>query len=264
MAAKKVDIQSHIEDWAWNKFLKDPTRKERKLYDQQLVAMELDWKRVKFHDSPPVYDPEASAPGARTGVPTANVLFCTTFMNKTQDAQTYSFKSERTTRSSCTIEVENGYTMGMEMSVKLATPCEIFEANAGFNREMTLTNYEGQTIEEELTWGVDSQIKVPARTTAEAKLMILEEKYEGKFTVTTTIKGRVRAIFTNMKDNNSFMKVYEGNVDDIIKKARDSGKIKGEAVTVSKDDKCVVCRTQGQCKFKYGLKQTVEVDQTKL
>ena len=34
------------------------------------------------------------------------------------------------------------------------------EANAGFKKEMTLTNSEGETVEEEMTWGVDSQIEV--------------------------------------------------------------------------------------------------------
>ena len=39
-----------------------------------------------------------------------NVLFVTTFSNKTDRPQTYSFKTERTTRSSCMVEVEQGFT----------------------------------------------------------------------------------------------------------------------------------------------------------
>ena len=46
------------------------------------------------------------------------------------------------------------------MDVKLTTPGSILEANAGFHRELSLTEIEGQTIEEELTWAVDSQIEV--------------------------------------------------------------------------------------------------------
>ena len=48
----------------------------------------------------------------------------------------------------------------MSMDVKLTTPCSILEANAGFSREMSLTNTRGETIEEELTWSVDSEIEV--------------------------------------------------------------------------------------------------------
>ena len=48
----------------------------------------------------------------------------------------------------------------MSMDVKLTTPCSILEANAGFHRELSLTEMDEQTIEEELTWEVDSQIVV--------------------------------------------------------------------------------------------------------
>ena len=46
------------------------------------------------------------------------------------------------------------------MDVKLTTPGSILEANAGFHREISLTEIEGQTIEEELCWAVDSQLEV--------------------------------------------------------------------------------------------------------
>ena len=46
------------------------------------------------------------------------------------------------------------------MDVKLTTPCSILEANAGFSREMSLTNTRGETIDEELKWSVDSEIEV--------------------------------------------------------------------------------------------------------
>ena len=46
------------------------------------------------------------------------------------------------------------------MDVKLTTPGSILGANAGFHREISLTEIEGQTIEEELAWAVDSQLEV--------------------------------------------------------------------------------------------------------
>ncbi len=39
------------------------------------------------------------------------------------------------------------------MSLNLKTPGEIFEANAGYSRELSLSNTSGETLEEELTWG---------------------------------------------------------------------------------------------------------------
>ena len=74
------------------------------------------------------------------------------------------------------------------MNIKLTTPCQILEANAGFHREITMSNSESDTIEEEMTWSVDSQIEVQSRHIGEAKLVILEEEYKGRFTIKTHIR----------------------------------------------------------------------------
>ena len=254
-----VDIEGLIKDWAWDYFRRKAGRKERKLLEKDLVGMEIDWKRVKFTHEPPVYEPAPPKPG--TGKPINNVLFNTNFTNKTDKPQTYTFKTTRTTRSSCTVEIENTYTLGMETSIKLATPCEIFEVNAGFHREISVCNTEEETIEEELSWGVDSEITVAGRHRAEAKLTIEEEEYKGSFKMVTKIKGKVRAIFSDIKDNNSFLKAVESDIDEIVKRARQEKRLEGSTVTVDGATRTVVCTSTGSCKFKYGLKQDVEVDQ---
>lgn len=259
MATKKVDLQDVIEDWAFKRFAKNASKKERKLIEQAQYSMEVDWKRVRFVHDPPVYEPEPPKPG--TGQLSNQVLFNTTFTNKTDNPQSYTFKTERTTRSSCEVEFEEGFTQGYETSVKLSTPSAILEANAGFHKEISLTKSEGQCVEEELTWGVDSQIQVEGRHRAEAKLIILEEEYKGKFTLKTRIRGRARVIFYNLKDNNSLITVQEGDVDQIVKEARDRRLIEGDIMIVDGATRSVICKTSGNCTFKYGLKQDVEVDQ---
>ena len=258
---KHIDIQGIVEDWAWDYFRRKTSgeRKLKKLLEKEYISMEIDWKRVKFEHGPPEYKPAPRKAGS--GTPINNVLFETTFVNKTKKTQNYSFRTERVTKSSCEVQIEEGYTQGYEMSVTLKTPCEIFEANAGYSREMNLTKTEGQVIEEELTWEVDNQLQVEGRHRAEAKLVILEEEYAGGFEILTKIKGRVRAVFTNIKDNNSFVKAVEGDIDEIVRQARDQGRIKGNTMTVEGSTRTVLCRTKGSCKFKYGMKQNVEVDQ---
>ena len=259
---KNTDIAELIEVWAWDYFRRKADRKQKKLLEKEYVMLELDWKKVQFVHEPPAFEPEPPKPGE--GTPMNNVLFHTTFTNKTSKPQCYTFKAERTTRSSCNVEVEESFTQGYEMSVKLATPESIFEANTGFHRELELTKCEGQTIEEELCWSVDNQLEVEGHTRAEAKLIIIEEEYSGRFSVKTKIKGRVRAVFTNIKDNNSFIKAFEGDVDEIIRLARDDKKITGTSVIVDGATRSVICTTKGACRFKYGLKQNVEVDQFSL
>ncbi|KAI0218843.1 hypothetical protein LSAT2_029485 [Lamellibrachia satsuma] len=263
MATKHFDLEGVITDWAWDYFRRKATSDEKKLLDKDLVRVDIDWKRVRFTHQTPSFDPEPQKPGS--GTPKNNVLFFTTFSNKTDHPQTYSFKTQRTTRSCCMVEVEHGYTKGMSMDVKLTTPGSILEANAGFHRELSLTEIEGQTIEEELTWAVDSQIEVKPGHRAEAKLIIVEEEYHGSFSLETRVKGRVRAVFTNLKDNNSFIKAVEGGIVQVVQWATREGYVDGgSVVTVDSATASAVCQTRGKCTFRYGLQQDVEVDQVPL
>ena len=105
------------------------------------------------------------AGGAKSGLAgsakaTTSVLFRTKFQNKTDRLQEYTMKTEKTTKSSFMVETESGYTKGFDLSVTLQTPGEVFQANAGYHREYSLTNITGESFEEELNWGVESVIKV--------------------------------------------------------------------------------------------------------
>jgi hypothetical protein len=117
----KVDIQGVIEDWAKSYFRRKASKKEKKLFDQDQIQLEIDWRRVKFVHDEAVYEPEPPAPGS--GKPSQNVLFNTTFTNKTDGAQTYTFRTERTTRSSCSVVVEQGYTQ--VTMIKAASHCNV-------------------------------------------------------------------------------------------------------------------------------------------
>src|SRR6218665_326336 len=257
---KKVDLENLIDRWARDYFDRNVPSKEKKLMKQGLVALEIDWKRVKFVHDEAEYSPAPPAPGK--GTPTNNVLFNTSFTNHTEYPQKYTFRTQRTTRSSCTIAVEQGYVTGVEMNVKLSTPCEILELNAGFKRETALTNAEGQTVEEELTWGVDCEVEVKAHHAGEAKLIILEEEYKGGFEVKTHISGIARVIFTNLKNNNSFMKAIERPVVDIVKEAiADQWIQPSEAFSIDGNTNTILSRTKGKCHFRFGVKQVVEVDE---
>lgn len=262
-SGKKVDLEKVIDTWARDYFERNSPSKDRKLLKNGMVSLEIDWKRVKFVHDQAEYNPAPPAPGA--GTPTSNVLFNTSFTNHTGETQIYTFRTQRTTRSSCTIAVEQGYVTGVEMNVKLSTPCEILEMNAGFKREIALTNVEGQTVEEELTWGVDSQVQVKAGHRGEAKLVILEEEYKGGFEVKTHISGVARVIFTNLKNNNSFMKAIERPVVDIVKEAVIEGWVQpSEAFAIDGPNNSVLSRTKGKCHFRFGIKQIVEVDQKEI
>ena len=93
--------------------------------------------------------------------------------------------------------------------------CQVFEANAGYKREFTLTNIDGEVFEEELSWGVESQIHVQPQHVAEATLMVDERRQTGSFVVETRMRGTVYVSFTSPRDNNA--QVCKWLRDNIIK-----------------------------------------------
>ena len=190
----------------------------------------------------------------------SSVLFQTHYSNNTGEQQEYTMRTEKTTRSTCTTSLDHSFTKGMEMSVTMKSPGELVEASAGFHAEETLTNSAGQEFGEELTWGVESLIKVKTLHRADAQLIVEEKKNKGDFEVITTAYGMVYVTFTNKADNNSFVKATRHDLAAIVTWYMDNNK-KHEFVTVDKNSKIVTIRTKGRCNFRYGVKQEIEVNE---
>ncbi|KJH48492.1 hypothetical protein DICVIV_05403 [Dictyocaulus viviparus] len=135
-------------------------------------------------------------------------LFKSVYTNNTNRPQEYSFKTERTTESLCSISREQGYTIGAEAELTLKTPLtafklnfllnvrlrlesEIAELKAGFKHEMHFNNLNENCQTEILTWGVDSSVQVPPHYSTEASIIIEEMNYRGSYSVVTKLSGNV-------------------------------------------------------------------------
>lgn len=123
--------------------------------------------------------------------------------------------------------------------------------NAGFSREVEVSKSEGQTIEKELIWAVDSNIKLPSMSKTQANLVINQQEFDGKFKVKSKFWGRVIVSFHNKKDNNNFMRSIEGEMKEIFR-----GK---DGFTVT--NKVVSYVSEGRCHFRYGIDQQVHLKQ---
>lgn len=282
MSKDMINLDEVVREWAWKEYADTATSKQRRLLNKQLqkkneryIDLQIDWTSVKFIDETK-WNEDTNVNGnlegrkmetSRIDPPelTMSVLFETKFVNNTNDTQKYTMRTEKTTRSSMSTSIEKGLTKGFEMGVKLMTPCEVFEASAGFRREVTLCNSEGETFEEELTWGVESEIQVNKNEVAEASLVVNERKQTGKFVVETKIRGMVYVTFTNIKDNNSFLKSTGHDISEIVKEyiGKETKKErKLSFITISND--VVSVKTAGECKFRYGISQQVKVNKREL
>lgn len=148
-------------------------------------------------------------------------------------------------------------TYGQEMNVSLKTPCEVFEASAGFSRELALTNCSTETIEEEIIWAVDSQIKVPPRHTTTAELVVSEDGFSSSFKVDSKVSGKVIVTVTDLNSNNSMVKCMENQIGAILSQAIQKGSVSG--VKVQRN--IVSYTTHGKCSFRYAVEQHVKISE---
>lgn len=130
----------------------------------------------------------------------------------------------------------------------------MFELNAGFSREVAVSKSEGETIEKELIWSVDSTIKLPPQTKTLANLVINQQEYDGKFKVISKFWGRIIVCIHNRKDNNNFMRSVEGDMKEIFR-SKDGFTVNGKVVTYV---------SEGTCHFRFGVDQQVHLQQLPL
>ena len=89
-------------------------------------------------------------------------LFRSTFVNDTEYEQEHKLRTEGRTTAVCEIEISKGYvTEGLaDFSLEIPIPEYVSQLFAGFKQEYTINNKTLNKFEEEITWSVESNIKV--------------------------------------------------------------------------------------------------------
>jgi hypothetical protein len=64
------------------------------------------------------------------------------------------------------------------------------EFKAGFKHEMHFNNITENTKSEMLTWGVDSEVTVPAHYQTTASIIIEEMSYQGSYHMVSRLSGK--------------------------------------------------------------------------
>ncbi|KAK4468878.1 hypothetical protein MN116_008040 [Schistosoma mekongi] len=259
------DLLNQLKLWAIDMYHITAT-KEQKKYDPIELTIKFQWDNIHVnYDKPEYYD------NITMKLPKSHILFSTTFKNNTDTEQEYNFRTERCTRSIAEIEIQKGVLLSKELSLKLSLPSSLMEANAGFKHEISIGSSTRQTTEEELAWGVDSRITVPARHTASAEVKIEEEEMNCSFRLRTTMYGRLRVLFLDPLHDNLLIKYLEGDLGTIIQDRLKSmhSYINNSNInsyiwieSMLKSNQHILCiDTIGKCKFRFGIHQSVEVNQ---
>ena len=134
----------------------------------RMTSISLPSPRVRHDD---VIYTDLDAPG----MPKNHILFRSSFLNDTNREQEYNLRAERRTVSTCSFSIFEGYTTEQCVSLELEVPLPkcVVEASTGFRRQYTLEQSKDKQVEEELTWAVESNIKVSLRRRRDKKLVPL-------------------------------------------------------------------------------------------
>lgn len=249
MANGTVDLEGTIKKWAKKMFDITKTKEQGRIPENTLDFV-INWKKVRAIHEEPQFEGIS-----HTALPKAQVLFKTHFTNNTDAQQAYSFKTERASRSTCDVTVEKGVSMGYEMGIKFKTPYDVLEANAGFKREVVITEGEGKSTEEQMIWTGDCQVTVPPQHQATAELVINEQQYSSRFTVESRVRGNIHVSVYDRRTD-SFVQSIDGNLAEII------GHYDVQDVTLK--GKWIRFQTIGKCQFRYAVEQHVKLDQESL
>ena len=92
----------------------------------------------------------------------SHCLFRSTFINDTSKEQEYQLRTERKTTSTCDIELFEGYVAegSLDLSLDIPIPGCVLKTGTGFKRQYSLDNSTSKSFSEEVSWSVESVVKV--------------------------------------------------------------------------------------------------------
>ncbi|KAM3724426.1 Pesticidal crystal protein Cry15Aa [Dirofilaria immitis] len=259
MAESHIDIDSLLEDYAWRHFKDIQSLRKTRLDDFKSLEKEdvefvLNRRKLIIRHEEPQYS-QLNCQGARPFT-----LFKSIYTNNTDRSQEYSFKTERTTESLCSVIREQGYMIGGEAELTLKTPCEIAELKAGFKREMNFNNVNENTKSEVMSWGVDSTVVVPPHFKTEASIIIEEMNYRGTYSVVSILSGLVTISIRRRKDG-ALVLPLTMNIVEIFRDHLESRHVRKDikACAMIEGAQCVRIISRGTCSFQFALKQRIDL-----
>uniref|UniRef100_A0A0B7A713 Uncharacterized protein n=1 Tax=Arion vulgaris TaxID=1028688 RepID=A0A0B7A713_9EUPU len=241
MSLELLDLEQIVKDYAEDFMGSDQKR------HADLENPVIDWDKMHVLYGETKYTKPEIPP-----TPTSHVLFSANFMNNTPKPQTYALRTERRTKSSCSITFTKIFSYGGGIQMKLTPPNPVIEANAGFQANLTKETSITQTFEQELTWSVDNEISVPPGYQTKAELVIKEDSFNGEFQVLTTFEGKVVVTYETKK-NKEHVSTVQVNLAKLLDRK------KGFTIDEHKRPTFTV---KGVCKCRFGVEQNVKLTES--
>ena len=123
------------------------------------------------------------------------------FTNNTEMEQTYSFCTNKSTKSRAILAVHQGMSIGEKTKVIFHVPTEIINETIEFGKSINITTVSGTKVEEDMHWVSQHPIRVPPGSSTTAEIHALERYININFTAQTVVSGKVKILVTDPKDN---------------------------------------------------------------
>ncbi|KAL3313206.1 hypothetical protein Ciccas_008189 [Cichlidogyrus casuarinus] len=177
-----------------------------------LTSADVIESKLKVYNLPTVHDPsddgshangygDSLMKGPAKKKVNNSVLFSSVFTNATSETQTHHLSTERRTTSCCRLVIAKTLAREGEICLEVEPPGIGIKANAGFRSGVTLDSEKEKTLEEEITWALNTEVIVPAGCKTRADLVISEEQYDGRFRIDTIIEGSISVLTRDKKTN---------------------------------------------------------------
>ena len=178
----QVNLKEHIEKYAWKRFRATEGFFKTTFMRKSRYYVDIRWGYLQFdHKTTEHPRPKSGCDADRKNVE----LYLCEYENKTDDEQTHKFSTSRETTTTTKVEFQENYTIGAETNVEV--DLGFVKAGGGVNGGLSITNTEGEEYSESLTWNIDTEIKVPAKQKATAKLHVYEDPTVTDFEVETKV-----------------------------------------------------------------------------
>ena len=175
----EINLKECIEQFAWNRFRETHGFFTRLFTLKNRYYVDIKWDYMNFDHKTTTLHTENSGDAKNV-----ELYFCE-YENKTDDEQVHKFSTSRLTTATTSVTFQKSYTLGAEANIQVNLGS--VKLGGVLKGGLTITNTNGQSFSESLTWNIDTEIKVPAKQKAIAKLHVSEDQSVIDFEVETTV-----------------------------------------------------------------------------
>ncbi|XP_063398310.1 uncharacterized protein LOC134683124 isoform X1 [Mytilus trossulus] len=247
-----VDLQNVVKESAWKRY--SNSRQKDFPTAVKKVRLDFDWTGVKFIPTKPKYSDHGTVQYE------SNILFESVFKNNSNQEQHHSLKTEQQTTGTCKSSITKGYTTGFNVGLTLSAPSDIVGTTAGFSKGFSVENTLANEDQRTMTWSAEGVLLVEKQSMLTAKLQITEKQSSYTFTTNVAVKGEVIVTFYERK-NNKYLMEYRAPIRTILVQKKDKFKDDKGKIFVEDIDGTAYVKVEGECIFKYGIKQEIIINQ---